>query len=51
MFADRGMLGDKVTAWLASSSNRKLTDIIVTQSSDAAFHCVTISIFYQETLR
>lgn len=51
MFADRGMLGDKVTAWLASSSNRKLTDIIVTQSSDAAFHCVTISIFYHEAVR
>jgi len=51
MFADRGQLGDKVTAWIASSTQRKLTDIIVTQSSDAAFHCITISVFYQETLR
>lgn len=51
MFADRGMLGDKVTAWIASSPNRTLTDIIVTQSSDAAFHCITISVFYHEPLR
>lgn len=51
MFADRGQLGDKVTAWIASSSQRKLTDIVVTQSSDAAFHCITIAVFYQETLR
>jgi hypothetical protein len=51
MFADRGQLGDKVTAWIASNSQRKLTDIVVTQSSDAAFHCITISVFYHETLR
>jgi hypothetical protein len=50
MFADRGQLGERVTAWLATGQ-RKLTDIIVTQSSDAAFHCVTISIFYHEATR
>lgn len=51
MFADRGQLGERVTAWIASGPPRRLTDIIVTQSSDAAFHCVTISIFYQESAR
>jgi hypothetical protein len=51
MFADRGQLGDKITAWIASSSQRKLTDIVVTQSSDAAFHCITISVFYFEAIR
>lgn len=51
MFADRGQLGERVTEWIASGPRRKLTDIIVTQSSDAAFHCVTISIFYQESAR
>ncbi|TMQ03531.1 MAG: hypothetical protein E6J90_53280 [Deltaproteobacteria bacterium] len=51
MFADRGQLGDRITAWLSSSPHRKLTDIIVTQSSDAAFHCLTFSIFYQEAPR
>ena len=51
MFADRAQLGEKVTAWLAASSQRKLTDIVVTQSSDEAFHCITISVFYQEATR
>jgi hypothetical protein len=51
MFADRGQLGEKVTAWLASGAPRTLSDIVVTQSSDAAFHCITISVFYQEAAR
>ena len=51
MFADRGQLGEKDTAWIASSSHRRLTDIVVTQSSDAAFHCITIAVFYHENLR
>jgi hypothetical protein len=51
MFADRGQLGERITAWLASGPPRKLVDIVVTQSSDAAFHCVTFSIFYQEAAR
>ena len=51
MFADRGQLGERVTAWIANSPQRKLTEIVVTQSSDAAFHCVTISVFYQEAAR
>ncbi|HEX3761501.1 MAG TPA: hypothetical protein VHW23_22545 [Kofleriaceae bacterium] len=51
MFADRGQLGERITAWIANGPARKMTDIIVTQSSDAAFHCVTISIFYHEAVR
>lgn len=51
MFADRDQLGEKVTAWLTNNSHRKVTDLIVTQSSDAAFHCVTITVFYHESLR
>ena len=50
MCADRGQLGERITAWLATGQ-RKLTDIVVTQSSDAAFHCITISIFYHEATR
>lgn len=51
MFADRAQLGEKVTAWIAGNSQRKLTDIVVTQSSDEAFHCITISVFYHEPIR
>jgi len=50
MFADRGMLGDKVTDWITNNPQRAVTDIVVTQSSDAEFHCVTISLFYKEQL-
>ena len=48
MFADRGLLGDKVTAWIAENPTFVLTEMIVTQSSDASFHCIAISVFYRQ---
>jgi hypothetical protein len=51
MFADRDRLGDRVTDWLAANGHLKVTEMIVTQSSDAAFHCVAITVFYSEQLR
>ncbi len=51
MFADRGQLGEKVSDWIAHNSHIKITDIIVTQSSDASFHCVAITLFYNEPPR
>ena len=50
MFADRERLGESVTAWLAERPNIKVTQMVVTQSSDAAFHCVAITVFYWESL-
>lgn len=47
MFADRGVLGEKVSAWIASNRNHQVTEFVVTQSSDASFHCVTITVFYR----
>jgi len=46
MFADRAQLGEKVTGWLESNSSVTLTDMVVTQSSDAEFHCIAITVFY-----
>jgi hypothetical protein len=46
MLADRERLGDKVSGWIAGDTRRQITDMVVTQSSDAAFHCVAITIFY-----
>lgn len=46
MFADRGTLGEKVTAWIADHVGCEITDMVVTQSSDASFHCIAITIFY-----
>jgi hypothetical protein len=51
MFADRDRLGDRVTEWIAANGHLKVTEMIVTQSSDAAFHCLAITVFYAENLR
>jgi len=48
MFADRDRLGDVVTAWLAAHPQIEVTQMVVTQSSDAAFHCIAITVFYWE---
>src|SRR5439155_26748855 len=46
MVADRDQLGEKVTAWMANNPQHKVTDLIITQSSDEAFHCIAITVFY-----
>jgi hypothetical protein len=51
MVADRDQLGEKVTAWIAAHPEKKVTEISVTQSSDEAFHCIAITVFYAEERR
>ena len=51
MFADRGVLGEKVTQWMADHTHFEVTEISVTQSSDASFHCIAITLFYREPAR
>ncbi|HEU0033324.1 MAG TPA: hypothetical protein VFQ53_21985 [Kofleriaceae bacterium] len=48
MVADRDQLGEKVTAWMSAHQHLKVTDVVVTQSSDEAFHCIAITVFYWE---
>jgi len=48
MVADRDQLGERVTRWIAEHPRCKVTEFVVTQSSDARFHCITITVFYQE---
>ena len=48
MAQERDQLGEKITAWLGQRSNVKIIDKIVTQSSDEAFHCLAITLFYWE---
>lgn len=48
MVADREKLGEKVTAWLTDNDDLVITDFVVTQSSDEAFHCIAITVFYYE---
>jgi hypothetical protein len=48
MVADREQLGEKVTDWISRNPNKKVTDIVITQSSDEAFHCIAITVFFWE---
>jgi hypothetical protein len=48
MFADREKLGQRVSDWLAEQRQIEVLDMVVTQSSDASFHCVAITVFYRD---
>ena len=48
MAQEREALGDKIGAWLAAHPNIEVVDKIVTQSSDRAFHCLAITLFYNQ---
>ncbi len=50
MMADRAQLGERATEWIRTHPQCELTEIVVTQSSDAAFHCIAISLFFRERL-
>jgi hypothetical protein len=50
MYAERERLGDAVTTWLAARPQLKVTQMVVTQSSDASFHCLAITVFYWEPI-
>ena len=48
MVAIRDQLGETVTAWMAAHPDYKVTEFVVTQSSDEAFHCIAITVFYHD---
>ena len=43
---DRTRLGERVTDWISRSPEVEIRGGAVTQSSDCAFHCLTITVFY-----
>ncbi|HXU70812.1 MAG TPA: hypothetical protein VN947_15850 [Polyangia bacterium] len=51
MAQDRDQLGDKVTEWLSAHPAVVVLDTIVTQSSDEAFHCLAITLFFDDPSR
>jgi len=51
MIRDRNELGDKVTEWMRANPHLTIVDYVVSQSSDNSFHCIVISLFYNETLK
>lgn len=47
MARDREHQGEQITRWLTEHPELEVVDRIVTQSSDNAFHCLTITLFYR----
>ena len=45
---DRDRLGDQVTDWVRKHPELNVVDYVVRQSSDSEFHCLSITLFYQE---
>lgn len=54
MIAQRQTLGEQVTAWLEEARTTRpcfqIVDIVVRQSSDQAFHAISITVFFNEDL-
>lgn len=48
MAQERDRLGDRITEWMREHSGFEIVDTVVTQSSDEAFHCLVITLFYRE---
>jgi hypothetical protein len=46
MFAQREQLGANITSWIEDHPSFEIRDMVVRQSSDAAFHCISITVFY-----
>ena len=42
---DRELLGARVSAWIEANPGLEITNTVVTQSSDRAFHCLAITLF------
>lgn len=51
MVAQRLALGEQITAWIAAERRQRpgfeVVDIVVRQSSDKAFHCVSAVLFFK----
>jgi hypothetical protein len=54
MVAQRQVLGETVSAWLEEARAKRtgfaVVDIVISQSSDNAFHCISAVLFFQECL-
>lgn len=48
MAQERERLGERVTDWVRSHPDIEIVHTTVTQSSDEAFHCIAITLFYRE---
>ena len=44
---ERAFLGELITEWIVDHPGLEILDKVVTQSSDAEYHCLTITLFYK----
>lgn len=44
---DRDTLGETITDWIRAHPEFEIMDKVITQSSDAEFHCIAITILYR----
>jgi hypothetical protein len=44
---DRDALGETITEWIRTHPENEVFDRIVTQSSDAEFHCLAITLLFR----
>jgi hypothetical protein len=47
MARDRDNLGERITAWLRQHAEVEVVDTVVSLSSDAKFHCLSITLFWR----
>lgn len=47
---DRDLLGETITGWIRAHPEYEVFEKIVTQSSDAEFHCLAITVFYRAVI-
>lgn len=45
---ERESLGESLTSWLNAHPKIEVVNTVVTQSSDREFHCLSITVFYNE---
>ena len=43
---EREGISERINAWLEANQDIEIVDKVVTQSSDREFHCLTITVFY-----
>ena len=44
---ERARLSERVTEWIAANPANALVEIVISQSSDSAFHCIAFTLFYR----
>ena len=44
---EREEISDRITEWLQANRNIEIVDKVVRQSSDHAFHCLTVVLTYR----